>query len=79
MDIYLRAGTEAALDAALALIEGAAMDRIGIIIRHTDEGPITLPGWHANIRFSDSPPPDLLADLDGLLIPTPENPYRIWM
>lgn len=78
IDIYLRSADEAAMTAALAVIEGAAIDIIGTITRETDDGPVPLPGWHANVRFLDAPSPELLADLGGVLIDPPVTPYRMW-
>lgn len=78
MDIYLRTADEAAMTAALANIENAAIDVIGTITRQTDDGPVTLPGWHANVRFLEAPSPELLADLDGVMIDPPASPFRVW-
>lgn len=77
-DIYLRTADEAAMTAALAMVEGAAIDIIGTITREVDGEPVTLPGWHANVRFLEAPSPELLADLDGVMIDPPVNPYRVW-
>lgn len=83
IDLYLRAGTEAQLDTVLAGLTGALIDRIGIIRLVTGYVGMeatyeTLPGYHANVRLMSEPTPEQLADLDGVTIAPPANPFRVW-
>lgn len=84
-DYYLRATSEAAMDAALEAsgltvdgqpTAGVAIDRIGIISRE----PVieTLTGWHANVRLLFDPTPEQLAELDAVSIAEPSTPFRVW-
>lgn len=85
-DYYLCAADEATLKAALydedgnQLVEGD-IDLIGTIHEQTgtdDEGePVytTVEGYHANLRRRE---PLAEGELDGLLIPTPSSPSRVW-
>lgn len=85
-DYYLCAADEATLNAALydeegnQLVEGD-IDVIGTIYEQTGvdgEGePImaAIAGYHANLRRREPLPEN---ELDGLLIPAPATPSRVW-
>ena len=114
MDLYLKAPTEADMNAALiaaglayeqtftvqtgedeegepiteertALVpaSGVSLDVIGPISRVTgyDENgdPITVeyPEWHVNVRCN-ALTEEQEAELDGLVIVPPEQPFRVW-
>lgn len=87
IDLYLRADDEAAMNAALVAAgltdaegnpaEGVAVDVIGPIVRFEGDTPVTLPGWHVNVRtvsLSDAQ----TAALAGISMLAPANPFRVF-
>jgi hypothetical protein len=90
MDFYLKAADEAEMnaaliDAGLAYEEddtlhpafGVSLDVIGTITRIVDEEPVTLPGYHVNVR-TPSLTEAQLAQLQAVIIVPPNQPYRVW-
>jgi hypothetical protein len=94
IDLYCRAASQAELEAALLsanLInadgsptsERVCIDRIGtisLVTGYVDDEPIveTISGYHANVRVMFDLTPEQLADLDGVTISAPGEPYRVW-
>ncbi|QTH23716.1 hypothetical protein HRJ34_09535 [Rhizorhabdus wittichii] len=92
IDLYLRAGDQATMDAALLAagliaedgepVLDVCLDRIGsyTIVTGYDGGiPIVEEHseYHANVRvLSDFDQLDAVADI---MIPPPETPFRVWM
>ena len=57
--------------------EGVAVDVIGAITRLEGDTPVTLPGWHVNVRtvgLTD----EQRAALEGISMLAPANPFRIF-
>lgn len=94
MDLYLKAADEAEMNAALiaaglayeedGVIQPApfvSLDVIGPIVKwdYSVEPPVPIeyPEWHVNVRSYDLTE-DQLAELDGLIITPPEQPFRVW-
>ena len=94
-DLYLRAPTEAAMNdalvaAGLAYVEDDALipapyvslDVIGPIVKwdYSVEPPVEInyPEWHVNVRCGGLTE-EQEAELDGLVIVPPEQPFRVWM
>ncbi|MCU0948347.1 MAG: hypothetical protein MUF47_08870 [Porphyrobacter sp.] len=87
IDLYLRADDEAAMNAALVAArlmdaagqpaEGVALDIIGTITRIEGDEPVTLPGWHVNVRLADLSDAQAAA-LTGISMLVPANPFRVF-
>jgi hypothetical protein len=64
---------------------GYALDIVGQIIQPTGETTLVdgvevpamapIPGWHANVRLNGTILPEALVPF---VIPTPNNPRRVW-
>ena len=61
----------------LAPAFGVSLDIIGEITRFVDEQPVTLEGYHVNVRTPSLTEAQEEA-LEGLVIVPPEAPYRVW-
>ena len=91
-DYWLKGADEADVQAAMAdagipllPTEESSYDPIGTIYEpgpDVDEDgnpiPVPIPGWHANLRMTHRMTFQQQAALEGLLIPKPANPVRIW-
>ena len=87
IDLFLHADDEAAMNAALVAAglmdeagqpaEGAAIDIIGPITRIEGDEPVTLPGWHVNVRVA-SLGEDQAAALEAVRRLRPANPFRVF-
>lgn len=81
-DLYLKAATEAAMNAAL-IAAGLAYDEDGVLTPASHVsldviGPIPdAVGWHVNVRSYDLTEVQL-AELEPVLVVPPQQPYRTW-
>lgn len=88
IDLYLRADTQAAMDAALIAAglvidgnpaSGVSIDTIGHITTFDASDPpiaTTSPWWCVNIRLMRE---DFdLSALSAYIITAPDTPYRVW-
>ena len=81
-DLYLKAATEAEMNVALIAAglayEGGDALYPAPFVSLDVIGPIPdKDGWHVNVRSYDLTE-EQLAELDGLIITPPEQPYRVW-
>lgn len=89
-DLYLKAATEAAMnavlidaglayddDGVLTPASDVSLDVIGVITRVVDEKPVALDGWHVNVR-TPSLTEEQEAEIEPLHIVPPERPFRVW-
>lgn len=91
-DFYLKAATEADMNAALFTAgmvdennqpaEGVSLDVIGPIVKwdYSVEPPVEIdyPEWHVNLRCLFEPTEEQDAALAGVIIIPPEQPFRVW-
>ncbi len=91
-DYWLRGDTEADVhagmaDAGIALLPStmSSYDPIGTICKETgtvdaEGNPVMepIPGWHANLRMVRALSVGEEMALDGVLIPEPQHPVRVW-
>ena len=91
IDLYLKAATEADMNAALLAAgmidaeglptEGVSLDVIGPIVKwdYSVEPPVEIdyPEWHVNVRSYDLTE-EQLAELTDVIIVPPELPFRVW-
>lgn len=91
-DFYLKAATEADMNAALLAAgmideeglptEGVLLDVIGPIVEwdYSVEPPLEIdyPEWHVNIRYMFELTEEQEAELAGVVIVPPALPYRVW-
>ena len=91
IDLYLKAATEADMNAALLAAgmidaeglpaDGVSLDVIGPIVKwdYSVEPPVEIdyPEWHVNVRSYDLTE-EQLAELTDVIIVPPELPFRVW-
>ena len=91
IDLYLKAATEADMNAALLAAgmidaeglptDGVSLDVIGPIVKmdYSVEPPVEIdyPEWHVNVRSYDLTE-EQLAELTDVIIIPPELPFRVW-
>ena len=91
-DFYLKATTEADMNAALVAAglidadgiptEGVCLDVIGPIVKwdYSVEPPVEIdyPEWHVNLRCLFEPTEEQEAELAFAIITPPDQPFRVW-
>lgn len=81
-DLYLKAATEAAMNAVL-IDAGLAYDDDGVLTPASDVSLDVIgripekTGWHVNVR-TPSLTEEQEAEIEALHIVPPEQPYRVW-